>query len=286
VSFVSSLTGMLGISQNKYPHLSDLNYQLKAVAWLSLALFLFYLFFQPFNIESADFNLRLYYYAGFGLICFLFSTLSVLILPVLFKSRIILWKESNVFDYILSLSIWLFVSTATCFYNYFLWEISLSLDIVLKIILISLFPGLAFYILNHYRKLKLSLNKVPQESESSEIEIRKVVFMQSGNPEKMEFDPDEIMFLHSSNNYVEVHFVSGSEFKKELLRTTLKQISSTLDAYPEFIICHRTFIVNLNFVEKITGPPQSKKLVIKGSPDEIPISRQYLVTVKSAVEKY
>ena len=277
---------MLGISQNKYPHLNDLNYQLKAVALISLALFLFYLFFQPFNIVSPDFNLRLYYYAGFGLICFLFSTLGVLILPVIFKNKIVLWKESNVFQYLLSILIWLLVSTATCFYNYYLWDISLSLDIISKIILISLFPGLAFYILNYYRKLRLSLDKAPQESESNEIEIRKVVFLQYGNPEKMEFDPDEILFLQSSNNYVEVHYKRDSVLKKELLRTTLKQISSTLDAYPEFIICHRTFIVNLHFVEKITGSPQSKKLVIKGFPDEIPISRQYLVTVKNAVEKY
>lgn len=93
--------------------------------------------------------------------------------------------------------------------------------------------------------------------------------------------PDDILYMKSDDNYVIVHYMSGSSISKELIRNTLKYYSKNL-SFP-FLRVHRSYLVNFNKVKKIDGNMQGLQLSLMNTTTTIPVSKTYVDGVIDAL---
>ncbi len=84
---------------------------------------------------------------------------------------------------------------------------------------------------------------------------------------------EEVIFVESKKNYISL---TSSDCEMATIRMTLKEMEQQLAAYPQFVRCHRAFMVNLNKLVKVEGNAQGLKLHLKGSPILVPVSRSYI----------
>jgi len=104
----------------------------------------------------------------------------------------------------------------------------------------------------------------------------KYINLQSYNgKEKLAITLADLLYIEAEDNYISVHHLENGIVKKQLLRATMKEIEINLKA--QFIIrCHRSFIVNINIVEKIIRDTHRMKLYLPHISKSIPVSRSYI----------
>jgi len=78
---------------------------------------------------------------------------------------------------------------------------------------------------------------------------------------------DEIFYLKSDKDYVKIATLE----KDYLIWNRISDMEDCLSAASEFVRVQKSYIVNLNFVRKITG----NVIVMKGELDDIPLGGQY-----------
>lgn len=93
--------------------------------------------------------------------------------------------------------------------------------------------------------------------------------------------PSKIICFEANDNYVVTYYLSAEhELKKSMERISLKKIEEILEGLDhEFYRVHKSFIVNPNFVEKISGRSQAYKLNISYLDSPIPVSRKFDISV-------
>ncbi|MBN1117026.1 MAG: LytTR family transcriptional regulator, partial [Bacteroidales bacterium] len=114
---------------------------------------------------------------------------------------------------------------------------------------------------------KLQQNKKEEKGISYEKMDNTVVI------EDTEINLKNVMYISSENIYQEfAHYINNSE-SKSLVRSTMKAIENKLKNHPEFVRCHRSFIINTNYIDTITGNSKQQYLTLSVSNKKIPISR-------------
>ena len=94
---------------------------------------------------------------------------------------------------------------------------------------------------------------------------------------------DDLVLIKSADNYIEILYKENEKIQQKLIRNTLKNIEAQLKEYSDIIRCHRTYIVNKQYVRDFTRGYTGYRLKLSGFDEEIPVSRQYLLTVKEAI---
>jgi len=110
-----------------------------------------------------------------------------------------------------------------------------------------------------------------------------IEFNVENSSENFKLMNSEIAFIKSADNYIEIVYKEENNFKKKLIRNTLKNIELQIKQYPDFIRCHRTCIVNTLYIEKLNKGYGNHWLAIKEYSEPIPVSRQYLLKIKEAL---
>jgi DNA-directed RNA polymerase subunit L len=100
-----------------------------------------------------------------------------------------------------------------------------------------------------------------------------IVFTSENGKEQFSIPPDDIRYITSADNYVRFHFIKDHRPASHLLRNTLRKAEEVLAAYPQFFRCHRTYIVNLQAIEHVSGNAQGYKLQVKDVEELVPVSR-------------
>jgi len=84
---------------------------------------------------------------------------------------------------------------------------------------------------------------------------------------------DQLVFIKAANNYVEINYLDNEQIKKYLLRNSIRNIEAQL-AYPSIKRCHRSYLVNMDKAERITGNAQGYKIHFPFTVDfVVPVSR-------------
>jgi DNA-binding LytR/AlgR family response regulator len=261
---------------------------------ISLGIFLFILFFQPFQLENLDFNNRLLFVAGMGLIIFIFMFLFRITLPWLIQKVPESRHEGVIPYYITSFFIFVFSAVAFAFYLKYVGSQHISYYIVFKILLICLAPPTVLRLYDIYRELqqqnellikekKLLQNQLESYEEDN---LNKTIeFVSDSKTEYLSLLVADIAFIKSADNYVEIVYKEGNDLRKKLIRNTLKNIELLVRQYSNFVRCHRTYIVNTYYIEKLNRKLNNYWLTIKDFDEQVAVSRQYLLKVKEAISK-
>ncbi|MCU0426766.1 MAG: LytTR family transcriptional regulator [Candidatus Kapabacteria bacterium] len=91
--------------------------------------------------------------------------------------------------------------------------------------------------------------------------------------EQYELNPASILCVQANDNYVTLYYESGENVKKVLFRATLKSLEDQLASQHNFYRCHKSYIVNLSNVFKVSGNAQGYKLHLSDLEFVVPVSR-------------
>lgn len=159
---------------------------------------------------------------------------------------------------------------------------------MLQVTLVGVFPVSAIIVLDylrlykkHEKQAKLLKNKINTQSLLDESSL---TLTGTTNNELLQLQASEFLYMASADNYVEITYQFHSELKKKLLRGTLKRFEKELEN-PAITRCHRSYIVNLSQVLKVSGNAQGYTLTLRNNNLSIPVSRSYADQVLSRIDQ-
>jgi hypothetical protein len=272
---------MFDFLDKPYPFDNALRAFLSIGFGIALGLFLFILFFQPFELDNVDVNNYILTIAGFSGITFLLIGALQIILPWSFPKRLNRKNWDLKREIMVQLLLWVLNSVAWAFYTAYVADVKLSMYLAVKIVILSLAPPLIILFIKEVKSLRLQVEgfKVQhREKRQEHIEL-----VSENRSEKLAFASGELILVKSAENYVEIHYLSGGTGTKKLLRTTFKSIEDQLRPFSQMIRCHRTYIINMDHVKRLHREYGRIYLKMNGVEDDIPVSRQYLLGIKNAL---
>jgi len=250
------------------------------------------LFFLPFEYRQLEFNNRLLFIIGLGVIPFVIMGIFRIILPA-WLNRIIkleTYKISN--EVLMVLLIWFFNSLAYTFYLRYVGIMELSLFSMVRITLIASFPSVILKLADVNKSLRDQLKhfvekniRLEKHAIGGEITDRvPEVIVSDSQSDRIEIHPDDIMLVKSADNYVQIVYKENGGVKQKMLRKTITNINTQLRKYPEFLRCHRTCIINAMFIVSLTNNYKGYRLKLLDYEEEIPVSRQHILSVKQYLD--
>ncbi|PBJ09327.1 LytTR family transcriptional regulator DNA-binding domain-containing protein [Flavobacterium sp. ACN6] len=94
-------------------------------------------------------------------------------------------------------------------------------------------------------------------------------------------DIDQLLFAKADGNYIELTKFDGRQISTEVKRISLTQFETQVTNYPHFFRCHRTYLVNMFKVEKVSGNSQGYLLSFNETSIKIPVSRKQIDSFNS-----
>ncbi len=147
--------------------------------------------------------------------------------------------------------------------------------------LVGLVPGLMGVFLLLLIETKNRIQPLHVESKSAAEEVGEVHYFVLKNAKgriKFKERLEDILCFESDNNYVIVHYRPEEEpTQRSVLRLTLKKVEHELIRLgsKSFYRVHRSFLVNIDHIEKVQGKSQSYKLQLKFFEQFVPVSRSF-----------
>ncbi|WP_245891980.1 LytTR family DNA-binding domain-containing protein [Polaribacter glomeratus] len=257
----------------KYPFDPSLKHHFIIAFGLAIWIFVFLYFTEPLDVSEFQKSEKLIYLPLYGLLgafCYL------VFLPI--QNYIHKKNDQNWFvkSEILFFLIFILVSIviARIFYLYVIVlgeQNPYTLWYHLKTVLIPAFSTILPIII--FGRFAFGKYKIKQ-TEAQKIEIKG-----EGNYEGLRLFFKDVVCIQSSDNYVEVFYLSGTELKKSLIRNKLSVLA---DEFPQLLRTHRSYLINpFHFSQWKTA--NSKLFVLLSHHIEVPVSRTYQKDVKTVL---
>lgn len=220
-----------------------------------------------------------------GIITFGVLLLNLLLFPKLFP---VLFELSNwnVLKYII-FNVWLFFSIglANTYINLqFFCAAKPVFEVVfytnMQVVFIGIFPlfFVTFLVRNQMLaenlRNALEINKKIAliKSQLNSAEKESEIIIQTETSESLSLRLNDFFFAEAQDNYSLLFYKEKNTPTKKLLRLTLKNLESQFNN--QFIIrCHRSYLVNVKAILKISGNANGYKLAVQDNQVEIPVSR-------------
>lgn len=100
---------------------------------------------------------------------------------------------------------------------------------------------------------------------------------------ELDVDLQNFSYAKAEGNYIELFLSDGS---KTLKRLTMKRLENILVPYPNYIKTHRSYIVNINQIDSVTGNAQGYKLHLKNCSNIVPVSRNMISMFTNKMNSY
>lgn len=267
--------------------------------WLSVllcvAIVIFILaVFEPFSFKLNSLG-QVWVLVGFALLTMLVTSIAFVLFPKIFKrfynpDKWTIGKSllNNVFFLII-------MGIGVVCYDYFIvmkqlpeyFPMGFLVDLFAALT-IGIVPLSIITIITQNSALKRNLNSSKEINQILSERIKAstkddFITLNGSTKESANIKPEDILYIESEGNYVNVHYRQGNKATYKQLRSTIKQMEESFQNYPMFIRCHRAFIVNINHISSTQGNAQGYQLTLSNVPQEIPVSRTYLKNLKGAL---
>lgn len=243
--------------------------------------------FQPFGIQDIEYN-KYWIIAGYGLVTFLAGALNFVVLPTLFPHFFtdarwtirthIVFQAYNI----------LLIAVGNLYYSKLVEVSAVSFlgftGFLFATLAVGIFPVIFFTYIAFQRANELysveakKLSEVVEEhnqhggtitqhteqqvSTLTNPETSHITIAEDEGKQSVTVHHDELLFIAAADNYVEV--IHKQQPATVVLRTSLKNIE-TQPLPPHWYRCHRSYIVNLNKVRRVTGNSQGLKLELESN---------------------
>lgn len=271
-----------------YPFNDDLRYNAKIIFFISIGVLVFLLIFQPIDYRSYSNTDIFYLITGLAASTFLTLSLNLIILPSFFP-RIFTQQKWNIKKEILW-NIWILFSISASnflFYSKLFGLIDINFGLIGKILLLSFLPVAVLIIINQDRLLRSHLKSAMRLNqklkESRHIQEKLINFESEYQKDNLSVKVDSIVIIKSADNYIEVYYKSNGDIKSQMVRSTLKKAEQLVQEYDFIFRCHRTFIINKNYIEEISGSSQGYKLSFNNIDFPVFVSQKYIADFKKLI---
>ncbi len=279
---------MLKFLNKPYPFNDDLKRNAKIIFFISISIFAFLLLFQPLDISLLENKEKIYLIVGFSVITFLSLSLNLLVLPSLLP-RIFLRREWIVWKEIIW-NLWILFTIAIGYFLSYkiLGILEFEFYMMVKLILIAIFPLTLLIVFNQNRLLRLhlmiahELNEKLKENKSVQDQL--VHFDSEYQKDKLSMKARLLLLIRSADNYIEIFWKDGDTIKSRMVRSTMVKAYDLLSEYSYVFKCHRSFIVNVNFIDRVEGNSQGYKLFFENIDFEVPVSKAAVDELKEKVK--
>ena len=278
---------MLEFLNKQYPFNDDLKHNTKIIFFISIGVFAFLFLFQPLQIDSLATRDKYFLVIGLGIITFLSLSLNMLILPSLFP-KILHGSSWNVKKEIFW-DLWILFTVCVGYFLYYkaLGIMEFGFDMIIKIILFAIVPISVLITFNRNRLLHShlksanELNKKLKENKS--IPDKLVHFVSDYQKDNLSIKVSLILFIRSANNYIEVFWKENQVAKSQLVRYSLTKAEEILKDDKFIFKCHRSYLANINQIDKIEGSPQGYRLFFEKVDFPVPVSKNYAHRLKELI---
>ncbi len=278
---------MLHFLNKPYPFNNDLKHNSKIIFFISVGVFVFLFLFQPLQIDALATRDKYFLVIGLGVITFLSLSLNLLILPSLFPT-ILNGSTWNVKKEIFW-DIWILFTVCVGYFLYYkaLGIMQFGFDMIIKMVLIAIVPISALIVFNRNRLLQYHLksaNELNAKLKEHKSDPDKLVhFVSDYQKDNLSIKVRLILFIRSANNYIEVFWIENQSVNSQMVRCSLTKAEEILNDDKFIFKCHRSYMANINHVEKIEGSPQGYLLYFDKVDFPVPVSKNYADKLKELV---
>lgn len=154
--------------------------------------------------------------------------------------------------------------------------------------------GIFFYFLIRLASFYLESKKgspfvlqfIPLTIKSEKASLKPQLFITTQvKQDDFNLDIDELLFVKADGNYIELTRSNNHQITTEVKRISLTQFEAQITAYPHFFRCHRTYLVNMFKVEKVSGNSQGYLLSFDETNSKVPVSRKQIDSFNTYYER-
>lgn len=286
---------MFNLLSQPYPSHESPGRQLRTAAVIGLFIGLFLLVFQPFGLANWETPNKTLKILGFGLIAFIVTAVNFTVWTRLFPRQFSdeCWTVGR--EILLVTVNILLIAIANRLYLEWLvrqegnYGAGSWLVMILITFLLGIFPtagGILFSYIRQLKKYSASAAQFVQHppdplpsavvslSSTNETTDSSITLLADNEKDTLMLNVLDLLYVESSDNYCTVVYQQGEKINKPLLRSSLSRLAGQFNQ-PRIVRCHRSYLVNLDRVERVTGNAQGYKLHLAGDTFTVPVSRQY-----------
>lgn len=286
---------MFGFLNRPYPFSFQPARRLKQLLPIGLCVFTFLIIFKPFGLgNDPDLMLSAAYFSISGTFIGLLTTV---VIPFLFPSyfneskwtlkRNLVWSICIYFTFATLMFIaynmyviYRYGASSQLNGNTYLWWIYINLIFGVPLgIIVNLVNQ--YYLLKRHLKIAATINRsiAIEEQDTSgnllELEVDKF--------NRVQVQVNDIVYVEALGNYINIAY-NHDGVKKIAIRETITSIEQRI-GQPDLIFkTHRSYLVNLKNIEKVTGDSQGLKIHLKDYDKVIPVSRIKIAAFRNRVK--
>jgi DNA-binding LytR/AlgR family response regulator len=165
-------------------------------------------------------------------------------------------------------------------FNTYLWWIYINLIFGVPLgIIVNLVNQ--YYLLKRHLKIADNINKtIEMKSQVTSINLLE---FEVDKFNKIQVEVDNLIYVEALGNYSNIAY-NYNGFKKIAIRETITNIEQRIGESDIIFKPHRSYLVNLENIEKVTGDSQGLKIHLKGYDKVIPVSRNKIPAFRKLVK--
>ena len=262
----------------------------RLILFTSLFALVFINIYSPFGVDKW-FNLTRFEFLTYSSLIILAGVLIVVI------SRLIMFQVCKIHSIaIWQYLLWIFTEILFMALFYALFEILLLDDSrpfeeLVKLSarntsLVLLLPYSVLWLYFSWRDKKEQIERMADIQAFPGNPMNMVPFYDDKSVLKFSVKKENLLYIESAENYVNICYLNNGKVSKYLLRDTLKKMEELFSG-TELVRCHRSYIVNFEKVKVIRRDKDGLKLEL-GNPSvlDIPVSKTYVDSVMKTFSKY
>lgn len=278
---------MWNIFNKPYPFSDDLKHNTKIIFFTSIGVCVFLFLFQPFDISTLPEKEKYNLMAGIGIVTFLSLSFNMLVMPSLFPGKFAS-ANWNIKKEILW-NVWILFTTLAGYFllNTYLGAIKVGFSLVIKLVLTAVIPISVLIVVNHNKMLRSHVKLADELSkklkENKSVQERMVYFNSDYQKDSLAIKINSLLLIRSANNYIEVFWKESGLVKSQMVRCSMLNAEEALKEHKFIFKCHRSFIININYIDKIEGNSQGYRLFFEDVNFPVPVSKNLAYKLKELI---
>ena len=236
---------------------------------------LFFLnFFKPFKLD----NLKEYFFNYSLLLAVLYVIVLFLILLILEKINYKKWTYGS---FIIATLFFIFILSFVTWYTGGIYKDIYGLNKLSFLLFyrytsyVTIFSIPLLFVLNDkVSKFKIKRKKIIEKNLSKSQEENIIIYSEN-KKENILININKVIYTSITGNYVSFYNITDEGIKEVVIRNTLSNILKQINDYPNFIRCHKSYIINTNYIVSISGNARGYFLKTNQIENLIPVSRKF-----------
>jgi hypothetical protein len=269
-----------------YPLVEETKTKLLIISGFGVFVSTFLYIYQPFGIASISEEYRLFYVLGIGLHIAFTLSLVYFLIPVLFKSIFMAekWTIKNEIFYIVLA--FFMVTCSNYLYNMLIGDGIAPYHNFIEFFGITVAVGIfPVMIMVFFVERNLSSKNIQKAEEYSQLLFKReakkeknteiTITPETTTTSNLVINYKDFVFATSDNNYSTIYFKEEGKLDNQLLRLTFKNLEEQLIEFSKIIRCHKSYMVNKNYISEVKGNARSLMLKVELYDKMIPVSRSF-----------